>query len=190
MRLGWDDSSKNAAEIARRVADCGAHFVTVHGRTRNQFYKGAADWRAIAAVRAAISIPLVANGDCASLADAREMLAQSGADAVMIGRAAIGRPWLVGEIGAGLSGAEDWRAPGPAEKQRAALSHFDHLIAAFGPDKGVRHARKHLAAYADFAAADGCGLGPQQRAALTRTQDAAEARDLLAACWIEQRDAA
>ena len=96
MRLGWDADCLNAPEIARRAQDAGVHMITIHGRTRNQFYKGRADWRAIRAVVEATSLPLVANGDCASLDDARRMLAASGAAGVMIGRAAVGRPWLVG----------------------------------------------------------------------------------------------
>ena len=183
MRLGWDEAQCNAPEIARRAELEGAQLVTVHGRTRNQFYKGRADWSAIAAVRAATSLPLVANGDCASLADARAMCAQSGADAVMIGRAAVGRPWLVGEIAAGLAGAP-WRAPSSQQRADAATAHLDALLAAMG-SKGLRHARKHLAAYADAAAADGFGLPAPARARLVQTDDAREARDLLAACWTQ-----
>uniref|UniRef100_UPI0018EB242C tRNA dihydrouridine synthase DusB n=1 Tax=Bosea sp. ASV33 TaxID=2795106 RepID=UPI0018EB242C len=104
MRLGWDDASRNAPELARRAVAAGARMITVHGRTRQQFYKGQADWRAIAAVRAAGDFPLVANGDIHDVADARDCLTQSGADFVMVGRAALGRPWLVGEIGAALDG--------------------------------------------------------------------------------------
>ncbi len=182
MRLGWDEATKNAPEIARRAELEGAAMVAVHGRTRNQFYKGAADWAAIADVRAATALPLVANGDCASLPDARDMLRLSGADAVMIGRAAVGRPWLVGEIAAGLAGAA-WRAPAPGDRTEAALAHLDALLCAMGRDKGLRHARKHLAAYADVAAAEGFGLAPAERARLVETASAEDAAGLLAACW-------
>lgn len=182
MRLGWCAEDRNAPEIARRAEIEGAALIAVHGRTRNQFYKGAADWAAIRAVRDAISLPLVANGDCAGLADAREMLRQSGADAVMIGRAALGRPWLVGEVAAGLAGA-DWRAPSGAERAEAARGHLEALLSAMGREKGLRHARKHLAAYADAAAADGFGLAADDRARLVRTDAPDEAAALLAACW-------
>ena len=104
MRLGWDDASRNAPELARRAVASGARLITVHGRTRQQFYKGVADWAAIRAVRAVGDFPLVANGDIHGLDDARACLAQSGADLVMVGRAALGKPWLVGAIGAGIVG--------------------------------------------------------------------------------------
>ena len=100
MRLGWDDATRNAPELARRAEAEGVAMITVHGRTRCQFYKGEADWAAIRAVVSAVSIPVVANGDCHGVADARAMLARSGAAGVMIGRAAVGRPWLVGDIAA------------------------------------------------------------------------------------------
>ena len=182
MRLGWDADSVNAPELARALESEGIAFVTVHGRTRSQFYQGRANWSAIRAVRDAISIPLVANGDCASLSDARAMIAASGADAVMIGRAAVGRPWLVGEIAAGLAG-RPWREPSAAEKAAAALDHYDQLLSAFGVAQGVRHARKHLAAYADCAAKECVGLPSAQRARLVTTDDPEEAANLLARCF-------
>ena len=134
MRLGWDEASLNAPELSRRAAAEGVALVTVHGRTRQQFYKGRADWSAVAAVKRAVPVPVVVNGDCLSPADARAMLAASGADAVMVGRAAVGRPWLVGAIAAG---------------REAALDHFDALLSVFGAAQGNRHARKHLVAYAE-----------------------------------------
>ncbi len=148
MRLGWDDSSHNAPDLARRAQDCGVQLVTVHGRTRQQFYKGRANWRAIRPVREAIVIPLVANGDCETLDDARQIMQESAADAVMIGRAAVGRPWLVGEIARGLSGARP-EIMSPQAKAQMALEHLETLIEALGPRAGIRHARKHLAGYAD-----------------------------------------
>src|SRR5918993_125405 len=111
MRLGWDDGSRNAADLARRAASVGVRAVTVHGRTRRQLYKGQADWPAIAEVVRAVRIPVIANGDIRSLADARRCLAVSGAAGVMIGRAAIGRPWLVGAIAAALAGGRRGAAP-------------------------------------------------------------------------------
>ncbi|MDP4594503.1 MAG: tRNA dihydrouridine synthase DusB [Beijerinckiaceae bacterium] len=148
MRLGWDDSSHNAPELARRAQDLGVQMITVHGRTRQQFYKGKANWSAIAPVRDAITIPLVANGDCHTLEDARDMLNLTGADAVMIGRAAVGQPWLVGAIADGLAG-RPVRLLSQQDKASFARQHLDTLVDALGPAAGLRHARKHLAAYAD-----------------------------------------
>ena len=165
MRLGWDDASRNAPELARRAEAEGVAMVSVHGRTRCQFYKGEADWAAIRSVVAAVSIPVVANGDCASVADARTMLARSGAAGVMIGRAAVGRPWLIGDIFHALAtGCE--RKPAAAERRRdGALAHYATLLRLFGREQGVRHARKHLAGYASHA-----GLpadSPRHRALVT-----------------------
>ena len=152
MRLGWDADCLNAPEIARRAEAAGVTLITIHGRTRNQFYKGRADWRAIRAVTEATRLPVIANGDCGSAGDARTMLAQSGAAGVMIGRAAVGRPWLVGEIAARLAG-RGWREPSPAQKREAAVEHLETLMGAMGARTGLRHARKHLSAYAEHAAA-------------------------------------
>lgn len=154
MRLGWDDACRNAPELARRAVASGAAMITVHGRTRQQFYKGAADWRAIAAVRRQGGFPLVANGDIHTLDDARTCLAQAGADFIMIGRAALGRPWLAGEIGAGLAGRTPARLS-RAQKLAVAREHYEGILGLMGVAHGVRHARKHLAAYADEAAASG-----------------------------------
>ena len=154
MRLGWDETSLNAVELARRAERAGARMLTVHGRTRAQFYDGRADWAAVRAVVGAVAIPVVVNGDCATLNDARTMLALSGAAGVMIGRAAVGAPWLVGGISRALDDGGLWREPRPEERREAALEHFDWLVGKLGPRAGLRHARKHLAAYADQAGAD------------------------------------
>jgi tRNA-dihydrouridine synthase B len=144
MRLGWDDASINAPELASRAEGAGAAMITVHGRTRNQFYKGRANWRAIAAVKAAVGIPVVANGDCDDLATAREMLAMSCADAVMIGRAAQGRAWLPGWIAAGLAVGREVPQPSLGVQCSLALEHYEGLLSLYGVQSGVRHARKHL----------------------------------------------
>jgi tRNA-dihydrouridine synthase B len=148
MRLGWDRASLNAAELARIAEAEGIALVTVHGRTRCQFYEGEADWDAIGRVKQAVSIPVVANGDCASLADATAMLARSGADAVMIGRAAVGRPWLVGDVAHYLAHGVARADPPRDDRRAAALEHYEFLLETYGIARGLRHARKHLAAYA------------------------------------------
>ena len=175
MRLGWDHAAINAPELARRAENAGIAMVTVHGRTRQQFYKGHADWAAIAAVKRAVTIPVVANGDCASLADARAMLAASGADAVMIGRAALGRPWLAGALGAALACGAALVQPPRAAQKAAALEHFEALLGLFGREQGLRHARKHLSAYASHA-----GANEALRLALVTCENAAAAMALLA----------
>ncbi|HEV7911159.1 MAG TPA: tRNA dihydrouridine synthase DusB [Methylocella sp.] len=148
MRLGWDGQSLNAPELGRLAEAEGIAMLTVHGRTRCQFYSAQADWTAIGKVKQAVSIPVTANGDCASLADAVSILAQSGADAVMIGRSAIGRPWFVGDVAYYLAHGKARAKPPPAERKSAALEHYETLLEMFGTGQGVRHARKHLAAYA------------------------------------------
>jgi tRNA-dihydrouridine synthase B len=145
MRLGWDDTSRNAPRLARLAEEAGLAMVTVHGRTRAQMYTGRADWRAVAAVRAATSLPLVVNGDIASAADARQAMAESGADGVMIGRAAQGRPWLPGQIAAALRDGQEVPEPGPAERHALLREHHAALLDHYGAGKGVRIARKHVA---------------------------------------------
>ncbi|MCG6859190.1 MAG: tRNA dihydrouridine synthase DusB [Salaquimonas sp.] len=140
MRLGWDDTSINAPELARRAEDAGIVMVTVHGRTRCQFYKGKADWRAVRAVREATSLPLVVNGDIADEASALEAMRLSGADAVMIGRASYGAPWLAGEI-AGNEALGDLAG--------TILAHYEDMLSHYGVAAGLRQARKHLGWYLD-----------------------------------------
>ena len=187
-RLGWDERSLNAADLARRAEQAGVQLVTIHGRTRCQFYKGSADWRAIRSVVEAVSVPVVANGDCGSFADAKAMMEASGAAGVMIGRAALGRPWLVGEIAAGLSGAL-LKAPSPAARCEAALEHYEGLLRLFGERAGLRHARKHLAAYADHARPDGGPGAARDRLRLVTSEDIHEVRRLIAQLFKDTPDA-
>lgn len=169
MRLGWDHDSLNAPLIAARAEAAGVQMITIHGRTRMQFYKGSADWDAIARVREAVTVPLIANGDVASRADIAECLRRSGADAVMIGRAAQGQPWICGK----LAGSPDIPAD-RAARNAVALEHYLMMIAHYGDDVGVRHARKHVGWYLET-------LAPQTPGPLkARLMTSTNADDVLA----------
>jgi len=144
MRLGWDASSLNAPELARRAEAAGVQLISVHGRTRCQFYKGEADWGAIRAVRDAIRIPLVVNGDITSFESALRALEMSGADAVMVGRGAQGQPWLPGQIGRRLESGVIESAPSLAEQLNFIRVLYDEVCSHYGLRIGLRHARKHL----------------------------------------------
>jgi len=162
MRLGWDESSINAPELAGRLEAAGARAITVHGRTRSQFYSGVANWRAVAAVKKAVRAPVIVNGDIIDGATASSALAQSGADAVMIGRGAIGRPWLASQVTAELRG-EPFSPPTGEALVDIIRGHLARSIAFHGPRHGVLIFRKHLAAYIDAA-----GVGRDYRARLCR----------------------
>ncbi len=151
MRLGWDEKSINAPELASRAEDAGIAMVTVHGRTRCQFYEGKADWDAIHAVRDAIKIPLVANGDVASRHDAEEILRCSGADAVMVGRACYGQPWLAGAIA-----GSDFAPRARTEILDYIIKHYEDMREHYGSMTGIRHSRKHLGWYLDRHAGSAC----------------------------------
>jgi nifR3 family TIM-barrel protein len=151
MRLGWDDASRNAPELAWRAERAGVKAVTVHGRTRQQFYKGASDWAAVSAVKAATGVPVIVNGDIVDAASARAALRLSGADAVMIGRGAYGRPWMAAGLQAILDEGDAPGEPGPGERLAIALDHFRDSLAFYGDALGLKIFRKHLGWYVERA---------------------------------------
>lgn len=164
MRLGWDHDSLNAPLIARRAQEAGVQLITVHGRTRMQFYEGKADWDAIHAVRDVLSIPLIANGDVQTPEDAAEILRRSGADAVMVGRGAQGRPWHVGWL-AGHA------APAREEIGAIVIEHYEAMLEFYGTEAGLRHARKQLGWYIER---QDCDIAAEDKAAIMMSRDPAD----------------
>jgi nifR3 family TIM-barrel protein len=156
MRLGWDDHSRNAPELARRAEAAGVQLISVHGRTRCQFYKGDADWGAVRAVKDAIRVPLVVNGDITSFEKAVTALRMSGADAVMVGRGAQGQPWLPGQIGRRIETGIVEAAPSLAQQLAYIRTLYDEICNHYGLRIGLRHARKHLGWALDVAARHSC----------------------------------
>lgn len=150
-RLGWDESCLNAADLARRAEGAGVQMITIHGRTRCQFYKGSADWDAIRAVGQAVRIPVIANGDITDSASAREAIDRSGADGVMVGRGAQGRPWALAQIAHDLFGAPAPQIPHGAALAQMIVDHYEAMLSFYGLDLGLRVARKHLGWYLEGA---------------------------------------
>ena len=174
MRTGWDVGDRNAPRVARTAEAAGARMITVHGRTRCQFYQGHADWSFIKQVKDAVSVPVIANGDIADYDDIDRCLAASGADGIMIGRGAQGRPWFVGQACRYL--ADGTRQPEPEWPQRleVALDHYDAILEHYGQERGVRVARKHLGWYAG-----GLPNAARLRAAVNAEDDPGRVRRLL-----------
>ncbi len=175
MRLGWDGSSLNAPDLARRAESAGVRMITVHGRTRCQFFNGNADWHLIARVKEAVSIPVIANGDVAKLDDIRRVLAASKADGIMIGRGAYGRPWLPGRCNTFLTTGKDPGDPSLTTQRDLALEHYDAMLSHYGRGLGMRNARKHLGWYVEQASARAEDVKPW-RARLCRQVDPAAVR--------------
>jgi tRNA-dihydrouridine synthase B len=153
-RLGWDETLLNAADVAHRAENAGVQMVTIHGRTRCQFYKGNADWGAIRAIKQAVNIPVIANGDIIDTSAARQALAQSGADGVMVGRGTQGQPWLLAQMAHDLCGTPPPIVPQGAELADMVTTHYQAMLGFYGTDLGLRVARKHLGWYMDHAGTD------------------------------------
>ena len=174
MRLGWDDNSLNAPYIAARAEAAGIKMITVHGRTRCQFYNGVANWAAISQVKAAVSIPVIANGDIVDVASARLALEQSGADGIMVGRGAQGAPWRLAEISSKLYGTPEPIIPRGNPLGELIIGHHQAILDFYGKVLGVKNARKHLGWYLD-----GLQVTPELRQSLLRSVDLSEIHQLI-----------
>ena len=185
MRLGWDAACLNAPELAARAEASGVRAITVHGRTRQQFYAGVADWSAVAAVKAATRIPVIVNGDVVDADTARRALAQSGADAIMIGRGAYGRPWIAAAIDRALRDGGEITEPNLAARLGIVLDHFAETLRFYGDTLGLRHFRKHLGWYVQHAPHPvGHDARRAAKAALCQIEQARGIENALAGLWL------
>ncbi|MGJ8618024.1 MAG: tRNA dihydrouridine synthase DusB [Sulfitobacter sp.] len=173
-RLGWDDAMLNATDIAVRAEAAGIRMITIHGRTRCQFYKGCADWNAIRRIKDAVRIPVIANGDIVDTGSARMALAQSGANGVMVGRGAQGKPWLLAQMGHDIYSTPAPSIPSGTAFEAMVQTHYEAMLGFYGPQHGMRVARKHLGWYMDT-----CGTPTDLRRAVLTAKTVAETQDLI-----------